>query len=131
VMSSKNPSTLNESVTFTATIANTQTSPIPTGTVTFTYTNSALNLSGTVGTGTASLDSSGKAIVSSAALPVNASVVKATYNNVDGNFIGGTTGQVTQNVSYIFVGFLQPIDNLPITNSSKAGESASSSRLRQ
>ena len=122
VMSSKNPSTLNESVTFTATIANTQTSPIPTGTVTFTYTNSALNLSGTVGTGTASLDSSGKAIVSSAALPVNASVVKATYNNVDGNFIGGTTGQVTQNVSYIFVGFLQPIDNLPITNSSKAGQ---------
>ena len=45
-----------------------------------------------------------------------------TYNNVDGNFVGGTTGQVTQNVSYVFVGFLQPIDNLPMTNSSKAGQ---------
>ena len=49
VTSSKNPSTLNESVTFTATVTNTQTSPIPMGTVTFTYTNAALNLSGTLG----------------------------------------------------------------------------------
>ena len=61
-------------------------------------------------------------MVSSAALPVNASVVKATYNNLDGNFVGGTYGQVTQNISYIFVGFLPPIDNLPMTNSSKAGQ---------
>ena len=121
VTSSKNPSTLNESVTFTATVTNTQTSPIPTGTVTFTYTNAALNLSGTLGP-PVSLDSSGKAMVTSAVLPVNASVVKATYNNTDGNFVGGNYGTVTQNVSYIFVGFLQPIDNLPMTNSSKAGQ---------
>jgi len=121
VTSSKNPSTLNESVMFTAIITNTQTSPKPTGTVTFTYTNAALNLSGTLGPAV-QLDPSANAMVTSAVLPVNASVVKATYNNVDGNFVGGTTGQVTQNVSYVFVGFLQPIDNLPMTNSSKAGQ---------
>jgi hypothetical protein len=120
VISSKNPSALNEPVTFTATVTNTQTSPIPTGTVTFTYTNAALNLSGTLGT--ASVDASGKAMLSSAALPVNSNVVKATYNNVDGNFVGGTYGTVTQNANYIFVGFLQPIDNLPTLNSAKGGQ---------
>src|SRR5207248_10125645 len=72
VTSSKNPSALNEPVTFTATVTNMNTSPKPTGTVTFTYTNAALNLSGTLGT--ASLDASGKAMLTSAALPVNANV---------------------------------------------------------
>ena len=33
----------------------------------------------------------------------------------DGDFNGSTC-------EYIFVGFLQPIDNLPMTNSSKAGQ---------
>jgi Big-like domain-containing protein len=120
VTSSKNPSALNEPVTFTATVTNTDTSPKPTGAVTFTYTNTPLNLSGTLGT--ASLDASGKAMVTSTALPVNANVVTATYNNVDGDFVGGTSGQVTQNTSYVFIGFLPPIDNLPIPNSTSAGQ---------
>jgi hypothetical protein len=119
VTSSKNPSTLNEPVTFTAMITNTQTSPIPTGSVTFTYSNAALSLSGTLGAG--SVDASGKAVLTSAALPVNANVVTATYNNVDGNFVGSSKN-VTQTVGYIFVGFFQPIDNLPTLNSVKAGQ---------
>jgi hypothetical protein len=120
VTSSKNPSALNEPVTFTATVTNASTSPKPTGTVTFTYTNAALNLSGTLGP-PVTVDSSGKAMVTSSALPVNANVVTATYNNVDGNFVG-SNGNVIQNASYIFVGFLQPIDNLPTLNSAKAGQ---------
>jgi len=61
-------------------------------------------------------------MLTSAVLPVNANVVKATYNNVDGNFVGASYGTVTQNGNYIFVGFLQPIDNLPTLNSAKAGQ---------
>src|SRR4029077_3559334 len=48
-------------------------------------------------------------------------VVTATYNNVDGNFVGSSKN-VTQTVGYIFVGFFQPIDNLPTLNSVKAGQ---------
>src|SRR5207249_1102508 len=40
----------------------------------------------------------------------------------DSNFNGITSTILIQGVHYVFVGFLQPIDNLPIVNSSKAGQ---------
>jgi len=85
LMSSLNPSTLGEAVTFTATI----TSPTvkPTGPVTFTAGNTAL--------GTAQL-SNGKATLTTSSLPVGSTTVKATYLG-DSN-ITGSSASVTQTV---------------------------------
>ncbi len=94
VVSSANPSTLNQSVTFTTTVSP-QYAGTPTGTVTFTYSNSVLSVSGTLGT--ASL-SGGQATLTTSSLPVNANTVTATYSG-DGNFTG-SNGSTTQNVTY-------------------------------
>jgi hypothetical protein len=94
VVSSANSSILNQSVTFTATVKP-QFAGTPTGTVTFTYSNSALNLSGTLGTATLS---GGQATLPTSSLPVNANTITATYNG-DGNFTGNS-GNMTQTVLY-------------------------------
>ena len=89
VTSSANPSTLNASVKFTATVSP-QFSGVPTGTVTFK------DGSTTIGTGV--LDSTGHATFTTSTLTPNAHTINAVYGG-DGNF-SGTSGSMTQTVQY-------------------------------
>ena len=86
--SSPNPSTYNSAVTFTAAV----TSPdgTPTGTVTF--------LDGSTVTGTATLDSAGRATLSTSALSIGSHSIKAVYGG-DGAFQGSTSAVLTQTVN--------------------------------
>jgi hypothetical protein len=96
VNSSSNPSTFNQAVTFTAMVtAVAPGSGTPTGTVTFAYVDSALNLSGTLGTVNVS---AGSATLTTSSLPVNVNKLTATYNG-DANF-NGTDGYVNQTIQY-------------------------------
>jgi hypothetical protein len=96
VTSSGSPSVLNAPVTLTANISVVAPGAgTPTGTVTFTYLNGAL--SGTLGTAT--LNASGVATLTTSALPVNVNAVKATYSG-DGNF-SGSNGSMNQTVQYL------------------------------
>jgi len=100
-------------VTFTATVSP-QYTGVPTGTVTFK------DGAATIGSG--AVNGSGMATFATSTLLVGAHPITAVYNG-DGNFTGSTSGVLTQNVqAYNFIGFLPPIDNLPIANVSKAGQ---------
>jgi hypothetical protein len=113
VTSSLNPSTFGMSVTFTATVSP-QYSGVPTDTVTFK------DGAATIGTGT--LNGSGVATFTTSALTVGGHSITAVYGG-DGNFTTSTSVPLTQNVQpYNFIGFLPPIDNLPIANLTKAGQ---------
>ena len=110
VVSSVNPSTLNQPVTFTATVTP-QFTGTPTGTVTFVDTTTNMSL----GTGTPI--GSGKWALTTSAIPVNANLITATYSG-DGNFTG-SSGSMTQTVQYAVGGIcagdaghqiLQPIN---------------------
>jgi hypothetical protein len=70
---------------------------MPTGTVTFTYSNAALNLTGTLGPGPVTL-SGGQAALTTSSLPVNINTITASYSG-DTNF---TSSQATmsQTVQY-------------------------------
>jgi hypothetical protein len=96
VTSSGSPSVLNAPVTLTANISVVAPGAgTPTGTVTFTYLNGAL--SGTLGTAT--LNASGVATLTTSALPVNVNAVKATYSG-DGSF-NGSSRSMNQTVQYL------------------------------
>ena len=108
VASSANPSILNASVTFTATVSP-QYSGVPTGTVTFK------DGSNTIGTGT--LNGSGIATYTTSALGAGSHSITASYAG-DGNFTGNS-GSMTQSVQYLSGGtcagdaghqILQPIN---------------------
>ena len=114
VTSNVNPSIIGQNVTFTATVAgNPAVTCTPTGTVTFKDSATVL--------GTGTLNGSGQATFSISSLSAGNHSITAVYG-ADSNFNGSTSLTYTQSVQYIFVGFLQPIDNLPAINSSKAGQ---------
>ena len=52
---------------------------------------------------------------------VGAKNLTATYSG-GANFVGSVSATAPHNVQYNFVGFLQPIDNLPVLNSAKGGQ---------
>jgi hypothetical protein len=128
VVSSLNPSVLNQPVTFTAT-ATPQIAGTPTGTVTFvdTTTNTSLGMGTSIG--------SGKWTLTTSAIPVNANLITATYGG-DMNFTG-SSGSMTQTVRYAAGGvcngdaghqILQPInaDGTSVFN----GKSTSPAKFR-
>ena len=88
LVSSANPSTFGQSVTFTATVS----SPvgIPTGTVTF--------LDGASSLGTGTLDSSGMATLTTASLAVGAHSITASYGG-DTNFNPSSSSALSQTVN--------------------------------
>ncbi len=93
VTSSVNPSVFGQSVTFTATVANTSGPAIstatPTGSVQFMDGTSALGAPQTVsGVGTAMLTTS--------ALTAGTHPITAVYTNIDGNFRASTSTSLTQ-----------------------------------
>jgi YDG domain-containing protein/Big-like domain-containing protein len=133
VISSANPSVLNQSVTFTATVtvvAPGSGSPTaPTGSVTFADTTTSTTI------GTVPLGAGGTAAISTSSLPVNANNIKATYSG-DGNFTGSNNSLV-QTVQYASGGMcdgdaghliLQPInaDGTSVFN----GKSTSPAKFR-
>jgi len=116
VTSTPNPSTVGQLITFKAIVSNTQTSPVPTGSVQFKIDNSNF--------GAPVLLSGGMASVSTSSLTAGNHVVVADYlSSGDGNF-NNSSGTLSggQNVQYSFIGFFAPIDNLPVLNSVKAGQ---------
>ena len=89
--SSANPSTINQSVTFTATVSVVAPGAgTPTGSVTFNDGANALS--------TVPLSPSGTATFTTSTLMVNSHSITAVYSG-DANFAGGT-GSMTQNVQY-------------------------------
>ena len=85
-MSSKNPSNVNDAVTFTATVTASASGPInPTGTVTFTYNGSPIPDC----TNPAPLIS-GVATCATQSLIAPSEVIQATYNG-DNNFVTSNT----------------------------------------
>jgi len=99
VVSSLNPSTPGQSVTFTATV--TSTAGVPTGTVTFK--------DGAATLGTATL-SSGAASFATTSLSSGQHSITAVYGGSP-NFTGSTSPVLTQTVTgfYAFTGFLSPM----------------------
>jgi hypothetical protein len=97
--SSANPSLLNQSVTFTATVQS--SFGTPTGSVVFmdTTTNTPL--------GTVLLSSNGTASITVPNLALGAHSIQATYAG-RGSFLG-SSGMLTQQVDYKFSGFLSPL----------------------
>ncbi|WP_047491142.1 Ig-like domain repeat protein [Terriglobus sp. TAA 43] len=87
--SSKNPSGLGESVTFTAIVSETQASGLPTGTVTFYDGTTALG-------GDVTLDSNGIATFTTTSLTLGSHTINATYNGDNNN--ASSTDSVTQSV---------------------------------
>src|SRR6202042_1427101 len=86
-----NPSTLGQSVTFTATVSS--ASGTPGGTVTFySCTNSGCGTKTSLGTGTLS---SGKATLPTASLPVGTTYVEAVFGT-SGNYLGSTSTPLAQ-----------------------------------
>jgi hypothetical protein len=87
--SSQNPSSANQTVTFTATVVSTSSGK-PTGTVTFSAGSNVL--------GTGAVSSGGKATYATSSLPVGTVSVTATYGG-DSSFAGSASGAVKQVVS--------------------------------
>jgi hypothetical protein len=102
VTASANPSVLNQSVTFTATVTPVVGNGTPTGTVQFQIDN--VNFGSPVALTTAGTATSGP----TAALAVGPHTITAIYSG-DGSFIG-SSGSLTQNVQYNFSGFLAPLN---------------------
>ncbi len=88
-------SSFGQSVTFTATVTGVNGST-PTGTVQFSYTPMGSMTSTPIGM-PVTLDMTGKATVSTTALPVGTDTITATYGG-DGNY-SGSSGTVSQTVS--------------------------------
>jgi hypothetical protein len=91
VTSSANPSTAGQAVTFTATVsAIPPGAGTPSGTVTFADGGTTL--------GTATLNSSGAAAITTSALAAGTHTITATYNG-DANFAGSRSAALTQTVN--------------------------------
>jgi subtilase family serine protease len=91
VVSSKNPSTQSQSVTFTATVGP-AVAPVPTGTVAFTSNGTTIS-----GCSTVVLTASRTALCTTSALPKGTDTVKAAYSG-NSNY-NGSTGTVSQVVN--------------------------------
>ena len=112
--SSVNPSKVGQSVTFTATVnVVAPGSGAPTGTITFK--------DGATTLATSTLNASGQATFTTAALAAGSHYITATFSG-DGSFNGSTSSILKQDVQYTFAGFFAPVDNLPIVNSAKAAQ---------
>jgi hypothetical protein len=98
--SSVNPSTVGQSVTFTATVTSAAFKQTPTGTVNF--------LDGTSSLGSSGLGSNGTASFSTASLSVGTHSITAKYSG-DGNFLGSTSAVLSQVVQ-------QPVVSLSPTS---------------
>ena len=93
LVSSLNPSAAGQSVTFTATVTGPSGSTIvPTGSVNFT--------DGTTTLGSGTLNGSGVAMYSTAAMPAGSNSMTAAYSG-DSNFSGSTSNVVTQVVNTV------------------------------
>ncbi len=93
VISSANPSIFGQSVTFTATVANTAGA----GASTATPTGSIQFMDGASVVGTAQpLSGLGTATLTTSALTAGSHSITAIYTNVDGNFKGSTSASLTQ-----------------------------------
>jgi probable HAF family extracellular repeat protein len=102
VTASPNPSIFGQAVTFTATVQPTGSgSGTPSGSVDFVDTTTNTDL------GLASL-SGGSASVTTSDLGVGSHVIQVSYSG-DSNF-APSTGSLTQNVDYNFIGFLPPLN---------------------
>jgi hypothetical protein len=88
--SSANPSYVGQPVTLTATVTPTSGTGTPTGTVTFSQ--------GTTSLGTATLNSSGQATITTSALAPGADPITASYSG-DTNFAPSTSSTLTQTVT--------------------------------
>jgi parallel beta-helix repeat protein len=99
--SSANPSLLNQSVTFTATVSS--SFGTPTGSVDFVDTTTNTDL------GTVALSANGTASVMVSNLALGSQVIKATF--AAQSFFLGSSGTLTQQVDYKFSGFLPPLSN--------------------
>jgi large repetitive protein len=91
VTSSKNPSNFGDAVTFTATVSGSAGGTSPTGTVTFTDLSTGQTL------GTATLNISQQATVTTSSLSTGSHNIQASYDG-DGNF-GGSSATLTQVVN--------------------------------
>lgn len=89
---SANPSTVGQSVTFTATVTPSSGNGAPTGTVTFS--------DGATTLGTATLNGSGKATYTTSSLSLGAHSITASYNGNSG-FDGSTSAAVSQVINKI------------------------------
>jgi hypothetical protein len=112
VNSSLNPSLFGQSVTFSATVSNTATSPSPTGSVQFIVDGSnfgsPVSVAGSGGTATATS-------MSTSTLSPGAHNVVAAYTNSDGNFVGSTSSTFKEQVNYGFLGLQSPYMPPPTT----------------
>src|SRR5262249_25759139 len=101
VTSSVNPSILHQLVTFTAAVAAAAPGAgMPTGTLQFEI--DGINFGSAVPLG------GGSASMSTAVLPAGPHTITAVYGG-DNNFLPGS-GSLTQNVQYVFSGFLPPLN---------------------
>jgi hypothetical protein len=99
ITASANPSLLNQSVTFTATVHPIVAGSTPTGTVQFQIDG--------VNVGAPVALSSGSASLTTTALPVGSHTITALYSG-DGFYLG-SNGALSQSVQYKFSGFLPPL----------------------
>ncbi len=89
LVSAPNPSAYGESVTFTATVADSEAGSVPTGTVTF--------MDGATPLGIATLDGTAHAVFSTAALAAGSHEITAVYGG-DTSFVTSTSAPLTQSV---------------------------------
>ena len=86
VTSSLTPSVYGQSVSFTATVSNTDTSPVPTGSVQFKIDGVNLDAAVTLsGTGSAM-----SVATTTITVPGSPHAVTAVYTHADGNFVSGS-----------------------------------------
>jgi len=117
VSSSVNPSVLGQSVTFTATVADTSGPSTPTGSVQFSIdgapSGAPVAVSGSGSSATASLTVS--------SLSPGSHAVAANYAGDATHLPSSGTLAPQQQVNYNWSGFLAPVNNAPTVNTGKAG----------
>lgn len=96
-----NPSTLGQTVTFTAMVSNTSTPPVPTGAVQFVIDGTNY--------GSPVLLIGGMASTSTSSLTAGQHTIKANYINSDGNFVNSNASLTgNQTVNFGFLGLFAP-----------------------
>jgi hypothetical protein len=101
LVAAPNPATLGQTVTFTATVSNTKTTPVPTGTVQFVIDGTSFGSPVALASGTAS--------VSTSSLSAGSHVINTVYTSSDGNF-ATSNGTLANNetVNFGFLGLFAP-----------------------
>jgi hypothetical protein len=92
---------VGQDVAFTATVHNTSTSAVPTGTVTFTDTTTNTVLASNV-----ALDGASQASVSTSTLSAGSHTILAVYTNADSNFSGGVSDTMSESIITVAGGSL-------------------------